>query len=77
MKPGKVNQSNITLKNDGPIQFKTRENANIFKDFYSDLAGKLVRKLPVKLNKFNHNSTKQYYMNTEKSCQKRCNIGNY
>ena len=41
---------------------------NIFKDFYSDLAGTLVRKLPVAFNKFNNNSTKQYYMNIGKSC---------
>ena len=45
-----------------------RKNANIFKDFYSDLAGTLVRKLPVALNKFNNNSMKQFYMNIQKSC---------
>ena len=76
MKPGNINQSKIALKNDGAIQFKLTKNANIFKDFYSDLAGKLVRKLPVTLNKFNDNSTKQYYMNIEKSCHnfKLCNV---
>ena len=68
IKSGKVNQSKIALKNDGAIQFEPMKNANIFKDFYSDLAGTLVRKLPVALNKFNNNSTKQYYMNIEKSC---------
>ena len=68
MKSGKVNQSKIALKNDGAVQFEPMKNANIFKDFYSDLAGILVRKLPVLLNKFNNNSTKQYYMNIEKSC---------
>ena len=68
IKSGKVNQSKIALKNDGAIQFEPTKNANIFKDFYSDLAGTLVRKLPVALNKFNNNSTKQYYMNIEKSC---------
>ena len=57
MKSGKVNQSKIALKNDGAIQFEPTKNANIFKDFYSDLAGTLVRKLPVALNKFNNNST--------------------
>ena len=56
------------MKNDGAIQFEPTKNANIFKDFYSDLAGTLARKLPVALNKFNNNSTKQYYMNIEKSC---------
>ena len=60
MKSGKVNQSKVDLKNDGAIQFELTKNENIFKDFYSDLAGTLVRKLPVTLNKFNNNSTKQY-----------------
>ena len=68
MKSNKVNQSKIALENDGAIQFEPTKNANIFKDFYSDLAGTLMRKLPVALNKFNNNSTKQYYMNIEKSC---------
>ena len=68
MKSGKVNQSKIALKNDGAIQFEPTKKANIFKDFYSDLAGTLVRKLSVLLNKFTSNSTKKYYMNIEKSC---------
>ena len=68
MKSGKVNQSKIGLKNNSAIQFEPMKNANIFKNFYSDLAGNFVRKLPVALNKFNNNSTKQYYMNIEKSC---------
>ena len=37
---------------------KPTKNANIFIDFYSDIAGTPVRKLPVALNKFNNNSTK-------------------
>ena len=64
---GKLNQSKIALKNGGAIQFVPTKNANIFKDFYSDLAGSLVRKLPNAFNKFNNNSAKQYYMNIEKS----------
>ena len=67
MKSGKVNPSKIALKNYGAIQFETTKNVNIFKDFYSDLARQLVRKLLVAFNKFNYNSTKQYYMNIEKS----------
>ena len=58
------------MKNDGAIQFELTKNANIFDDFYSDLAGNLLRKLPVALNKFNNYSQKQYYMNIEKRCQK-------
>ena len=63
MKSGKVNQSKIVLKNDGVIQFEHTKNANIFIDFYSDLTGKPVRKLPVALNRFNNNSTKQCCIN--------------
>ena len=73
MKSGKVNQSKIALKNDGAIQFKPTKNA---KDFYFDLGGKLVGKLPVTLNKFNNNSMKRYYINIEKSCHnfELCNV---
>ena len=56
MKSGKVNKSKIALKNDGAIQFEPMKI--ITKNFYSDSAGKLVRKLPVALNIFNNNSTK-------------------
>ena len=55
MKSGKVNESKITLKNNGVIQFEPTKNANVFIDFYYDLAGTLVRKLPVALNKFSNN----------------------
>ena len=67
MKSSKVYQSKISLKNDCVIQFEPTKNANILRSFYSDLAGNLVRKLAVALNKFN-NSAKQYYINIEKSC---------
>ena len=70
MKSSKLNQLKIALKNDDAIQFEPTKNANIFKDFYPDLAGKLVRKLPVALNRFNNNSTNQNYMKIEKSCHK-------
>ena len=60
IKSGKVTQSKIALKKDGAIHFEPTKNANIFKDFYSDLAGTLLRKLRVVLNKFNNNSSKQY-----------------
>ena len=64
MKSGKVNQLKIASKYDGAIQFEPTKNANIFKDFYSDLAGTLVRKLPVILNKFNNKAviTSKYAM---------------
>ena len=68
MKSGKVNQSKITLRNDDANQFESTKNENIFKNLYSDLAAKLVRMLPVAVNKFNDNSTKKYYLNIEKNC---------
>ena len=53
------------MKIDAAIQFETAENANTFKDFYSESARNLARKLPVARHKFN-DSTKQYYMDMEK-----------
>ena len=68
MKLGKVNQSKIALKDIGAIQFEPMKNATIFRNFYSDLARKPGQKSRVVLNKFKNNSTKQYYMDIEKSC---------
>ena len=62
-----MSQSKIALKNYCAFQFEPARNSNIFKDFYCDLAGKQVRTFPVALNKFNNNSTNQYYINIEKS----------
>ena len=45
----------LSLKRNGAIQFEPTNNANIFKDFNSDLVGNLVRKLPAALRKFNNN----------------------
>ena len=49
IKSGKVNQLKIALKKDDAIQCEPTKNENTFKDFYSDLAGNLVIKLPVAL----------------------------
>ena len=73
MKSGTVNQSKIASKNNDALQFEHTKNANIFKDFYSDLAGKLVRKLSFALTKINNNLTKQYYMNIENFNFELCN----
>ena len=43
------------------------KNANTFEDFSSELAGNLVKKFPVTPNKFNNDSTKQYYTNAKKN----------
>ena len=53
------------MKIDAAIQFETAENANTFKDFYSESPRNLARKLLVAPHKFN-DSTKQYYMDMEK-----------
>ena len=34
-----VNKSKICLKENGVMQFEPKQNANIFKTFYSELAG--------------------------------------
>lgn len=53
------------MKIDAAIQFETAENANTFKDFYSESPRNLARKLLVAPHKFN-DSTKQYCMDMEK-----------
>ena len=55
------NTSTISLNKDGTIQFEPLENKNIFKNFYSELAIDLVKKLPVARNKFCGVITKDYY----------------
>ena len=40
----KTGQSKICLQEDGVIQFEPKKNANIFKKFFSELAGNLVKK---------------------------------
>ena len=57
MKPKNVNQSNICLKENGVTQFELKKHGNIFKTFYSELAGNLVKKLPKPSLKFNTNKT--------------------
>ncbi len=41
--------------------FNPKENANIFKDFYNNLAGDLVGKLPNQKGKFGKRYVKRYY----------------
>ena len=40
---GKARKSNISLKKNGTVQFEALENANIFRRFYSELAGELKK----------------------------------
>ena len=52
LSPDKARQSKISVNKDGAIQFEALENADIFKRFYSELAGGLQEKLPRASNKF-------------------------
>ena len=44
-------------------QFDPKANAEIFKDFYSNLANDLVKKLPNPPNKYGKDAVKKYYEN--------------
>ena len=45
--PSKANSAaTICLEKDGILSFDPKTNAEIFKDFYSNLANNLVKKLP-------------------------------
>ena len=55
------------MKKDDAIQFEPGKNANIYKYFYSESVGNLVRKLPAAPSEFNNNSKNQYYMNIEQN----------
>ena len=59
----KGNNSKVCLKNNGNISFDPIENANIFKNFYENLASELVEKLPEPTDKFGKNKVKEYYKN--------------
>ena len=48
----KTAPSSICLENNGTLSFDSKANAEIFKDFYSNLAGDLLKKLPSPTNKF-------------------------
>ena len=56
------NSGYICLKEDDVIQFEQKKkNANIFKTFYSELAGSLVKKLLKPPLKFNSEKTKMFH----------------
>ena len=52
-----MKKSKICLKENGVTQFEPKKNENIFKTFYSELAGNLVKKLPKPPLKFNTDKT--------------------
>ena len=55
------NISNICLKKDDKINFDEKTNANTFKEFYCNLAGDLLKKLPPPSNKLGITSVRNFY----------------
>ena len=52
---------NICLKKDHKINFDEKNKANTFKEFYCNLAGDLLKKLPPPSNKFGITSVRNFY----------------
>ena len=60
--PSKTNSSaTICLEKDGILSFDPKTNAEIFKDFYLNLANNLVKKLPTPPNKYGKTAVNNYY----------------
>ena len=57
----KEGQAKICLGKEGNISSDAKSNAEIFKNFFTDLAMNLVRQLPMSTNMFGTNSVKEYY----------------
>ena len=51
------------------ITFDPKENANIFKNFFSNLAKSLLEKLPPPKKKFGMKSTEEYYIKIRGGCE--------
>ena len=60
---GLPSKTSICLEKDGTLSFDSKTNAEVFKDFYSNLAGDLLKKLPSPTNKFGIEAVKKYYKN--------------
>ena len=57
----KSSSATICLEKDGILSFDPKTNAEIFKDFYSNLANNLVKKLPTPPNKYRKIAVNNYY----------------
>ena len=57
----KWNKAKFSLNKDSTVQFEPRQNAYIFKKLYSKGPTSLVKKLPIRFNKFKSVTTKNYY----------------
>lgn len=68
---------NISQNKDGTIQYTNHENVNIFKKFYSELAGGPVKKLSIARKRINSTTTKDSYpliLNYEKKQYQLLNL---
>ena len=57
--------SNVCLKQKDENIFDPKQTANMFKDFFSSLADKLVSKLPKPSNKYGETFVSSYYENLD------------
>ena len=57
----KSSSATICLEKDGILSFDNKTNAEIFKDFYSNLANNLVKKRPTPPNKYGKTAVNNYY----------------
>ena len=55
--------SNVCLKDGDELSFDSKNNANAFCSFFSNLAGNLLKKLPTPPKKIGLDSVKLYYQN--------------
>ena len=70
MNSKKVNQSKICLKENGVTYLNRKKNINIFKTFYSELAGNVVKKVPKPPLKFNADKTVMFYKKLKPNLEK-------
>ena len=59
----KPSPSTIYFEKDRTLSFDFKTNADLFRDFYSNLASDLLNKLPSPPNKFGKEAVKKYYQN--------------
>ena len=61
----KGSESSVCLKKDGNLSFDPGTNAGIFKYFYSNLAGNLVKQLRTATFKYGMDYVTNYYKNID------------
>ena len=61
--------SKISLKENGVVSFNSKDNANTFCRFFSNLADSLLQKRPRPKDKFGIKTTEEYYKHIRKECE--------